>query len=44
MLGPGVAECLTNLIVDGQPTIDRDVFADLSFTRDFSAVHSETLK
>ncbi len=43
MLGPGVAECLANLVIEGEPTIDRDIFSDLSFSRDFSA-HTETLK
>ena len=44
MLGPGVAECLAGLIVDGEPTIDREVFAELSFSRDFYAAKAEALK
>lgn len=44
MVGPGVAECLASLIVDGKPTIDRDVFDDLSFSRDFYAAKVEALK
>ncbi|UCD74852.1 MAG: FAD-binding oxidoreductase [Phycisphaerales bacterium] len=44
MIGPGVAECLANLIVEGEPTIPPDVFAELSFQRDFYAAKAEALK
>jgi sarcosine oxidase subunit beta len=44
MLGPGVAECLAGLIVDGKPTIDEEVFAELSLARDFAHAQVEGLK
>jgi sarcosine oxidase subunit beta len=44
MLGPGVAECMASLIADGTPTIDDDVFAELSLTRDFAHAEVEGLK
>lgn len=44
MLGPGVAECMASLIADGAPTIDDDVFAELSLTRDFAHAQVEGLK
>jgi sarcosine oxidase subunit beta len=43
MMGPGVAECLAQLIADGRPTIDPDVFATLSHTRDFAGDTVESL-
>ena len=44
MVGPGIAECMASVIVDGTPTIDQDVFAQLSFSRDFYAAKVEALK
>lgn len=37
MLGPGVGMNLANLIVHGEPLIDREIFDTLSFSRNFYA-------
>jgi sarcosine oxidase subunit beta len=43
MLGPGVGRCMASLILDGEPTLDPEVFSTLSFYRDFHA-RKEALK
>ena len=43
MLGPGVGKNIASFIVDGKPTIDADVFAQLRFHREFSG-GTEALK
>lgn len=44
MLGPGVGLNMARYIVRGEPAVDADVFASLSFYRDFYAKRSEALK
>jgi sarcosine oxidase subunit beta len=44
MLGPGVGENMANLIINNEPVIDRDIFATLSFYRDFYTKRVEALK
>ena len=44
MLGPGVAKNIASLILTGNPSIDEEVFKDLSPERDFYAGKAETLK
>lgn len=44
MLGPGVGMNMANLITQGKPLIDREVFDSLSFYRDFDQAHAEALK
>ncbi len=44
MLGPGVAKNIASLILTGKPSIDEEIFKDLSPERDFYAGKAETLK
>ena len=44
MLGPGVAKNITSLILHGKPSIDKEIFKDLSPERDFYAGKIEGLK
>jgi sarcosine oxidase subunit beta len=44
MMGPGVGLNLANLIIKGQPVIDKDVFNLLSPDRDFYSSKKEALK
>jgi sarcosine oxidase subunit beta len=44
MLGPGVARCLTEVIVRGRPTIAPEIYASLSLYRDFHKAKKEALK
>ena len=43
MLGPGVGRCMASFILEGSPTLPDDVFASLSFYRDFES-KTEALK
>ena len=44
MLGPGVARCMTEVIVRGKPTIDPGTYKSLSLYRDFHEARKEALK
>lgn len=44
MLGPGVGKNMASLVVHGKPAIDPEVFASLSFYRDFYTKRVEALK
>jgi sarcosine oxidase subunit beta len=44
MLGPGLGRSLASLIVRGEPAVDPEAFAAMSFYRDFHAGKKEALK
>ena len=44
MMGPGIARNLTNIILKGEPLIEKEVAASLRADRDFYAAKKEALK
>ncbi|MCE1246055.1 MAG: FAD-binding oxidoreductase [Firmicutes bacterium] len=37
MLGPGIAENLSSLIIDGKPVVDREILGEFTFYRNYNA-------